>query len=97
LAVLHDSGFALRNESEIAASGDLKLESWGRVEGTIRVGNRDAAGEAIRLTVHQEGRGDEPRPYFDYRAAADAQGHYVIERVPPGKVYASARSSTPIG
>jgi thiol-disulfide isomerase/thioredoxin len=87
LVVLHASGFALRAESQLAASQDVKLEGWGRVEGSVRVGARPGAGEAVHLNVQQEGRGDEPRPYFDYRTTADAQGHYVIERVPPGKVY----------
>jgi len=87
LVVLHDSGFALRTEAQIAAAKDLKLEAWGRIEGTIRIGDHPAAGEVVHLNVHQEGRGDEPRPYFDYQATADAKGHYLIERVPPGRVF----------
>jgi thiol-disulfide isomerase/thioredoxin len=87
LVVLYDSGFAMRTESQVAASPDVKLEAWGKVEGYVRIGARPAAGEAVHLNVHQEGRSDEPRPYFNYETTADASGHYVIERVPPGKVY----------
>ena len=89
LVVLHDSGLALRTASQIAAAREVKLEAWGQVEGYVRIGARPAAGEAVHLSVHQESGDDEPRPYFNYETTADARGHYVIERVPPGKVYVS--------
>ena len=33
------------------ADGKIVLKDWGRVEGTVRVGSRPAAGQAINLYV----------------------------------------------
>ncbi len=86
VVALHDLGYAMVKDAELAKSSDVKLEAWGRVEGTVRIGSRPGAGESVRLSVRQEGRGDEPQPYFDYRTTADSGGRFAFERVRPGKV-----------
>jgi peroxiredoxin/uncharacterized GH25 family protein len=86
VVVLHDDGYAMRTDAELARTPDVKLEPWGRVEGTIRIGPRPGAGESVRLSVIEERPGDQPQPYFEYRTTADEQGRFVFERVRPGKV-----------
>ena len=34
---------------ELAASGDLRLEPWGRIEGTLKIGREVGAGERVNL------------------------------------------------
>lgn len=87
VVVLHDLGYAMRKDAELAESSDVKLDAWGRLEGTVRIGSKPGAGEALRLSVDQGGRGDEPQVYFDYRTTADSEGRFAFERVRPGKVH----------
>jgi len=87
LVVLSDDGFATRKDAELAASNEVKLKAWGRVEGVVRVGAGPASGEAVYLTVNQQMSRDDPQPYFNYKTTTDDEGRYVIERVPPGEVY----------
>lgn len=87
LVAMNDDGLAILKDTEFAASNELKLEAWGRVEGVIRVGAHPAPGETVRLFHRRGGSGNAPQPYFDYTAKTDDDGRYVIERVAPGEAY----------
>ncbi|WP_435019947.1 carboxypeptidase regulatory-like domain-containing protein [Tundrisphaera sp. TA3] len=89
LVALHDGGFARVTGDDLANSPEIQLVGWGRVEGVLRVGKNPGSGEAVRLSIQQDGGPSEMHPYFDYRTIADADGHYAIERVPPGKAFVS--------
>lgn len=86
LVGLSDDGFAMVKDAELAASNEVKLKAWGRVEGVVRVGARPASGETVYLTVNQQMSRDDPQPYFNYTTTTDDEGRFVIERVPPGEV-----------
>ena len=47
IIAIHDSGFAVRSADDMAASGDLTLAPWGRVEGLVKIGDRPASGETV--------------------------------------------------
>ena len=49
LIAAHDQGFAWVTNKELAASGDLRLEPWGRIEGTLKIGRELGAGERVSL------------------------------------------------
>ena len=87
LVVLGDDGFAMLKDAELAASNEVKLKAWGRVEGQVRVGAHPASGEAIFMTDNRQTIRDDPRLFFNYNTTTDNEGRYVIERVPPGEVY----------
>lgn len=86
LVAMNDDGLATLNGAELNVSDVVKLETWGRVEGVIRVGARLAPGETVRLFYSPDMSGNAPQPYFSYTTTTDDDGRYVIERVPPGEV-----------
>ena len=40
----HDAGFAARSPEELAASTDVTLAPWGRIEGVMKTGTKPAPG-----------------------------------------------------
>ncbi len=61
----------------------IRLEPWGRIEGTVRL--RRAAGQQVLLVDRsREHYGGGTSLEFDFSAKSDAQGHFVIDPAPPG-------------
>ncbi len=96
LIALHDRGFA-RIEGDVDDDNEIALQPWARVEGTVYVDGRPAAREHVRLDFADDGMEiarNEHRPiginpgrflYYDYQAQADDKGHFLMDRVRPGK------------
>ncbi len=83
--VLHDRGFAERTSEQLAASTDVTIAPWGRIEGTFRIGARPGAGEKLSLVPRQSARLD-AHTYYGGETTTDASGRFVFERVMPGAV-----------
>jgi RNA polymerase sigma factor (sigma-70 family) len=63
----------------------LRLEPWGRVMGTLRVGSQPGANRGVTLGNDYDNL-DKPHPFLLTRTATtDAEGHFVMETVPPGE------------
>src|SRR5207249_4413968 len=91
LVVLSDAGQAsLSNEQLAAAKGKIALSPWSKIEGTVKIGSKPGANEQVSLWA-QEPMADReaPRVYKQYQVHADANGHFVFDRVFPGKYSAS--------
>src|SRR5262249_13852312 len=89
ILALDGRGFAERNVRDEGASptADLTVRPWGRIEGTLRIGGRLAAGQKIILDYSPR-QGDTPAalPWWSGEATTDAAGRFVLERVMPGEV-----------
>jgi len=82
LVVLHDKGYAGVTEEQLAESPDIILESWGRVEGVLFVGDLPGKAEKIRLSYDDMNPlPGPPRPSFQYNAITDVNGHFVMDRL----------------
>jgi RNA polymerase sigma factor (sigma-70 family) len=86
IVILDDRGFAERTVDQLAASREVTLQPWGRVEGTVRIGNRPGTGEILSLPHSPSNDSVDPHARFGAQATADASGHFVFERVVPGEV-----------
>jgi len=87
LVVIHDQGVAEVMEDEFLASPEIYLEKWGRVEGTLYIGSRPAAGERIYMYTQQTSNDPMGCNFqFSYNVTTDEQGNFVIERVMPGQL-----------
>jgi RNA polymerase sigma factor (sigma-70 family) len=89
--VLHDQGFAEQTfDAKGPSSHDLTIQPWGRVEGTLRIGNRPGAGELVSLDYDRPGDwAPKAIPWWTGEAKTDDSGRFVLERVLPGKVTVS--------
>jgi beta-lactamase regulating signal transducer with metallopeptidase domain/uncharacterized GH25 family protein len=75
-------GFARVTMEEFKSSPKLTLRPWGRLEGTLHIGNRLGTNELVRLLDSEW-----PRPLYQFdsmQARTDNQGKFAIEMVPPG-------------
>jgi hypothetical protein len=89
--VFHDRGFAEATEAQLAElpAHAMTLQSWGRVEGTIRVGARPGAREPVTLNPKRTIEPDDIHIHFGYEVNADTQGRFTFERVKPGSASVS--------
>ncbi len=79
---VHESGYAEVTLAELKKSGQIQLQPWGRVEGTLRLGDRLGANEKVSLTAI------EPRLGFyseTFETRTDDQGRFAFTFVPPGE------------
>jgi len=85
LVVIHDRGYAEVTPEDLEVSSEIKLQQWGRVEGMLKIGTKP--GPNKNMTVLYEKPYDEnaPRIYHDCDAITDNDGHFVFDRLPPGK------------
>ena len=83
---LHDMGYTESSGPQLAQSHEIKLEPWGRIEGTLRVGGKPLAHETVVASLDEE-RIDPPwfKLQNESRAQTDEHGRFVIERIVPGE------------
>jgi len=82
--VIHDRGFAMAKEEELASSPEVVIKPWGRIEGIVRTGAKPGADEQI--SAFHEQRPQRPGFYLHYSAGTDSEGRFVIDRMVPGDV-----------
>ena len=96
IVILHDSGIRQITQKAFEADQEKSfiLESWSRIEGTIKRGhsadpNVELGCQIFSPQGDEHRFGMEPEPYFDYRATSDADGNFVLPKLPPGKIRVS--------
>lgn len=90
LLVLHQRGFAEVSRTEFAASGQITIRPWARVEGTVRIGDRPGARQSVMLRFFPSIRPAARLIQFNYNARSDAEGKFTFERVIPGTGYVTS-------
>jgi beta-lactamase regulating signal transducer with metallopeptidase domain/protocatechuate 3,4-dioxygenase beta subunit/peroxiredoxin len=86
VVVVHPEYYAEVDRLAFEANATITVRPWGRVEGFARIGNKPAAGAALRYFNDRMGNPDVPHVYEAGGAKADERGHFVLERVAPGDV-----------
>jgi thiol-disulfide isomerase/thioredoxin len=86
IVALHDRGFAQVSSSNLARAGELVLQPWGRIEGSLRVGNRPGDGLPVLINGGPRGDTEHALPWFEYATTADRSGNFVFDRVVPGSI-----------
>jgi len=85
LVVLHDQGYVQVTDDELKTSSTVTLRSWGRVEGQVLIGRRPGANQDVRMLFERPSQPGTPRVYHEGGAITDKDGHFVCERVAPGR------------
>ena len=86
VVVLHDRGYAEATLGQLAETHNVRIQPWGRIEGTLRVAGRPLANELIFADVGREP--DDPMRLnvhnFNH-GKTDQQGRFTIDRLPAGE------------
>ena len=91
IVVEHDAGFAVRTPRELAASADVTVSPWSRIEGVLRIGTHPAPNQKVSAwMVNRSFRGR-----VDYDTLTDEHGRFFIERVTPGSITVYRNVDTP--
>lgn len=84
LVCVHESGYAEVKRSALAGSAQIQLAAWGRIDGSYFRHGKPMAGALLTLKHLRT----DPQALafgYDYQSRADAAGHFVIEKAPPGR------------
>lgn len=87
VVAIHDAGTFQLPFTEFQETKRLTLQKWGRVEGTVLVGQDTAADEKVTVYSSQ-GRVGPPFPgeyTYYYETQSGVDGRFVIEKFPPGQ------------
>lgn len=86
LVVLHDSGFAQVSQEAFRSAGEIRLQKWGRIEGTVYEGRTPAVNSQVELHPPLKGGPTEFRVIHRLEAVTDEQGRFSIDRAVPGRM-----------
>ena len=85
LVVVHEQGFAEVPSQDFLRSPELTVLPWGRIDGTVRIGQKPAANETISFSSEKRYGGPSRHTInYYYMAVSDGQGSFVLPRVPSG-------------
>jgi hypothetical protein len=85
ILVAHKSGYADVSLQQLAVSPIVMLQPWGRVIGTLRIGNLPGTNETLYLRDWGWAYLFSPCLQIDLEAHTDSEGHFSLEGVPPGE------------
>jgi hypothetical protein len=95
LLVLHDEGHAELPAAKLGSTMEISLQPWARLEGTLHLGRRPGANEAVAVSFPpqtgetEKGVRQGPSIFSDYQAVTDPEGHFAFDRLPAGEVAVS--------
>ncbi len=89
LAAHPQHGFGEARAENVAASGKVTLQAWGRVEGVLRVGKKVEPNHNVVLQnpsfrYGEDGRSSPPLSLY-LKADPDENGKFAFDKVPPGE------------
>jgi hypothetical protein len=82
LVVSHPSGYGEISPAEFSKSQTIRLQPWGRLEGDFIVGGKPIPDQKIDVGGGRGG-GDEVNLDYSNSVATDAEGKFVVKRLPP--------------
>ncbi|MGD0815574.1 MAG: hypothetical protein ABSA83_18430 [Verrucomicrobiota bacterium] len=92
---LNEEGYAQVSLGQLKASPQIRLQKWGRIEGTLRLGHHPGTNQQVALNRSQtrwmagNSTPATPQPpFYDpsaFQSRTDDQGRFVITFVPPGE------------
>jgi len=82
IVAAHESGFVRVKNDQLTSPLTIQPQPWGRIEGTLRIGHRPGADRVVEL-VDPMSTGVERWIRYRDRAQTDAEGRFVMEKVPP--------------
>jgi hypothetical protein len=77
-----EPGFAMAPLAEVRSSSTIRLQAWGRIEGTLKIGGQPGVGKDLLFNLAIPGIGTD---FNGYKSTTDDQGKFTMEKIPPGE------------
>lgn len=84
--VATEAGYAEHRADASEARLEVRLQSWGRIEGKLMQDGKPVAHETVGLNFARSFNPDEPWVNLQHAVKTDAEGRFTFERVPPGEL-----------
>jgi peroxiredoxin len=85
VVALADTGYAEATSDELARSGKLVLQAWGRIDGGVRIGARFGPNQQVLFhPIRLQGESSLDSFSFGYWTQTDERGRFQFDRVVPG-------------
>ena len=83
---MHEQGYAEASRKQFEPGHELRLQPWGRIEGSLSVGRKPLANQLVVARL-DDARVDPELPAIqnESRATTDEKGHFLIDRIAPGE------------
>jgi hypothetical protein len=95
ILVAHDKGFAQVRAESVLTNSAITLVPWGRVTGTLRVGEKPGPGQTVQLQTMYYRYGEDGRSgsalSLYLSGETDSEGNFAFDKVPPGERKISIR------
>ena len=88
VAAVADAGFAYASIEQVRATRVLVLQAFGRIEGSLRIAGAPGVGQEISYESSVSGL---TADFKTYKTTTDDQGHFTMEKIPPGDGYIARR------
>lgn len=85
LIAVSAKGYGEITTSELAKTGRLVIQPWGRIDGVLRLGSKPGSKQSVSLMPGDTGRPSVNYDWGSFKVQTDDQGRFVFEKVPPGK------------
>ncbi|HEX3718235.1 MAG TPA: M56 family metallopeptidase [Verrucomicrobiae bacterium] len=84
ILAVHESGFARITNSEFSTNMTVKLQPWGRIEGTLWNYNKTVTNEMVDAHIFRD-EGTAWTRSTKFETKTDEHGHFLFNFVPPGQ------------
>ena len=87
IVAINDDGYAYESLEQLKSSPQVRLQPWGRIEGTLLIGQHPGTNESVVLESGNIFYGNSELMFDlqDFQAQTDEHGRFVMTFVPPGE------------
>jgi uncharacterized GH25 family protein len=78
-----DEGYAEVTQEQLKASGDVKLQPWGKVAGKLKRGSKPWGDQTVMLNYNWTYDPRAPRIHSQYETKTDQEGNFTFDRAIP--------------
>lgn len=82
IVVVHKAGIALRSPDQLAASTEITLVPWGRIEGVVKIGTKGAPSHRVWAGLS----GRRFAGAVEHTTRTDQDGRFKFDYVAPGRI-----------
>jgi beta-lactamase regulating signal transducer with metallopeptidase domain len=82
---LNDAGFARVSLEQLKTNSQIRLQKWGRVEGTLRIGRRPGSNEVVAVSAFPPDASELIYNSTAFQFRTDESGRFVAAYLPPGE------------